>query len=239
MTEHGAAPERPADPAAGATTRAAADAPPDAPTDPTPGATTHDATDASGAAFDVALVEEATKKSPVAWLTAVPDQRRWYDAPPDSCAVWLMWHEGAAYVVHGGAEQPAYVLAGARRVAVAVRSKDQGGRLVTWLADAATVAPGSPGWAAVVPLLLGKRLNLPDGEAAAARWAAESTVTRLTPTDRLLEGPGRYSTESGAAPPPPTPATTLTPLPFAVGTATTKPPRGRRPPLLRRRRRGR
>jgi hypothetical protein len=184
-------------------------------------------TDEPAPEFAAALVDEATKKSGLVWLTPVRS-RRWYEAAERAVAVWLLWHDGAAYVLHGGSEQPAPGLAGAERVAVTVRSKDQGGRLVTWAAAASEVAPGSDGWRAVVPLLLGKRLNLPDGEAAAARWARECTLTKLVPTGELLEAPGSMPEDSQAAPPPDTPATSYVRLPFTVGTATRHPPKPRR-----------
>jgi hypothetical protein len=60
----------------------------------------------------------------------------------------------------------------------------------------------------VVPALHAKRLNAHDGEAQPERWAANSAIFRIQPQGELLEGPGRYSTASGAAPVPPTPATT-------------------------------
>lgn len=133
-------------------------------------------------AYLAALVDEATRRSGVVWLAPA-------GAPPGSGgAAWLLWHGGAGYVLHGGAEQPAPALVGAARVAVTVPSKDRGGRLVTWLADAAPVLPGSAEWAEVVPLLLARRLNLADAPAAAARWAAQSAITRLAPTGEANAG---------------------------------------------------
>jgi len=102
-------------------------------------------------------------------------------------------------------------------VEVTVRSKANGSRLVTWVATAQDVAPGTPAWEAAVPELHAKRLNPPDGEQQPARWARESHVTRLVPTGELLESPAHISTRSHAATPPGSPATTRGPLPFVVG----------------------
>lgn len=156
----------------------------------------------------LALIEEATKKSGLVWLQ--PDGRR-------TQAVWHLWHEGSAYVLSGGDEQPAPGLGSAELMTVAVRSKDNGGRVVVWEARVELVPPESDVWRDVVPLLQAKRLNLPDGEAAPARWAGASAVHRLAPTGRLLESPTDPDNSAGAAAPPETPATSRVPIPFTLG----------------------
>ena len=75
---------------------------------------------------------------------------------------------------------------------------------------------------------MGKRLNLVDGEAAAARWARVNAVHRLTPTGRLTEAPDDLPHGSLAAPPLPSPAATDVPMPFTVGGSTRKLPRRKR-----------
>lgn len=152
-----------------------------------------------------ALVEEATKKSGLVWVRPAGERQH---AQP----VWHLWYEGSAYVLTGGIEQEMPALAD--RAYVTVRSKDKGSRLVTWVADVEVVAPGSEQWTAVVPNLLGKRLNLPDGEAAAQRWARECVLYRLTPTGDVTETPDNPTTHSHAVPPPPSPARTRVPRPL-------------------------
>ena len=159
--------------------------------------------------YAAALVAEATRRSGLVWLAPLEGGR----ARP----AWHVWREGAVYVVHEGREQRLPWLRAAERVRVTARSKDKGGRLVTWLARPVPVEPGAPEWDAAVADLHAARLNPPDGEQQPARWARESLVTRLEPTGELLEQPGALPTGSLAAPPPPTPATTRTPLPFVVG----------------------
>jgi hypothetical protein len=160
------------------------------------------------------LIDEATKKSGLVWVTAATA----------SSPVWLLWHDGSAYVLSGPGEQPAEGLEDGGNATVIVRSKDKGSRLVSWVADVARVDPGTEAWAEIVPLMQAKRLNLVDHEAATRRWARECLVHRLTPTGELIDTPD----SSLAAPPAPTPATTDVPMPFTVGSSTRKLPRRKR-----------
>jgi hypothetical protein len=159
-----------------------------------------------------ALVEEACRKSAMLWLRAAPTSR--------AMAVWHVWTDGAVHIVSGGLEQDAPVLADLGpdgRVIVTMRSKDNGSRLVSWIGRATQVLPTDEAWAAAVGELHAKRLNSPDGEAAPARWARESVVTRIEPTGELLESPGHMPSGSQSAEPPGSVATTRGRLPFTVG----------------------
>jgi len=153
--------------------------------------------------LNAALIEEACKKSGLIWV-AVPGAR--------DRAVWHVWHEvageGAVYLVVDGGEQQLPGLRQASVVRVTVRSKDKGGRLVTWPGQVTKLLADSPEWREVVPALHAKRLNAHDGEAQPERWAASSAIYRIQPSGAPLEGPGHYLTGSGAAPVPPSPATT-------------------------------
>ena len=155
-----------------------------------------------------ALIAEATKKSDLVWLAA--------DDMP-ATAAWHVWHDDAVYVVGGAGEQPLPGVAEAETCAVIVRSADTWGRIVTWEATISRVDPGSEQWSSVVPVLVAKRLNLRDGDSAAARWAAEGAVFRLAPTGRLLEAGESLPSEGGAAPPRETPATTSVHVPYTLG----------------------
>ena len=125
-----------------------------------------------------ALVAEATRRAGIFWI-AVPGQ-------PRAVPAWFVWHEAgygpAAYVVAGPAEQPVPGLAEATACDVTVPSNDKGGAIVTWRAAVRKVEPGGEEWAAVVPGLLAKRLNLPDQATAEHRWAQTCTILQLTPT---------------------------------------------------------
>lgn len=153
------------------------------------------------------LIEEATRRSGLVWL----------DLPAGPRPAWHVWDDGAAYVVTGALEQPLPGLLDVKHVAVTVPSKDNRSRLVSWLAACTRVEPGTAEWDAVVPALLAARLNLPDSEHAAERWARECAVVRLSPTGQVLDAPGRVPTGPAAAPPPPSAATTVGRLPGMLG----------------------
>jgi len=151
------------------------------------------------------LLDEATKKSGLIWVR--PTGRGHH-----AQGVWHVWQDGAAWVLCGGLEQPLPDLG--TKAYVTVRSKDKGSRLLTWVADAARVEPGSDEWQTVVPTLQAKRLNSPDGDEAPQRWARECTIWRLTPTGDVTETPDSPSTTSHAVAPPPTNARSHVPRPL-------------------------
>ncbi|MET7480098.1 hypothetical protein ABZT17_37880 [Streptomyces sp. NPDC005648] len=154
--------------------------------------------------LDQALVEEATKKSGLIWVRG---------SGPAARALWHVWHEGAACVIGDGpGEQPLPGLTDGGPAEVTVRSKDKGGRLVSWTARVVELAAGSPAWEAAVAELKGKRLNAPDGEAMPERWARECRVLRLEPTGATAALPDSSLAEA----PLPSPATTREPIPAGL-----------------------
>ncbi|MGV9450559.1 hypothetical protein [Streptomyces sp. NPDC003635] len=154
--------------------------------------------------LDQALVEEATKKSGLIWVKGPSVPAR---------ALWHVWHDGAACVVGDGpGEQPLPGLSDGGAAEVTVRSKDKGGRLVSWSAKVVELASGSEQWQATVAELKGKRLNAPDGEAMPERWGRECRVLRLEPTGSTAPLP---DADLSAAPLP-SPATTRRPIPAGL-----------------------
>lgn len=154
--------------------------------------------------LDQALVEEATKKSGLIWV-------RGSEGP--SRALWHVWHEGAACLIGDGpGEQPLPGLTDGGAAEVTVRSKDKGGRLVSWTAKVVELSSGSEAWDTAVAELKGKRLNAPDGEAMTERWARECRVLRLEPTGATLPLPDGDLAEAPVA----SPATTRQPMPAGL-----------------------
>lgn len=152
---------------------------------------------------DTALLDAGLKRTDLIWVGPDPESLR---------AVWQVWADGAIYLLCGGGEQAAPVQPGGPAVVV-VASKDKRTRLASFAATVEQVGPGEE-WDRITGQMVTRRLNLPDGEAAPQRWAAESMLLRLRPELPLLERPGRYDSALHAAPPPPTPATTRVPRPW-------------------------
>ncbi|MCN9244885.1 hypothetical protein NGF19_29585 [Streptomyces sp. RY43-2] len=163
--------------------------------------------------LDRALVEEATKKSGLIWVQGAPSASAADGRGAPARALWHVWHEGAACVVGDGpGEQPLPGLVDGGAAVVTVRSKDKGGRIVTWPATVVELRPDSPEWEDTVAQLKGKRLNATDGEEMPGRWRRECRVVRLVPRGTTLPLPS----DAQAAAPVPTPATTRRPIPAAL-----------------------
>ncbi|MFD0266923.1 hypothetical protein ACFVGY_10045 [Streptomyces sp. NPDC127106] len=153
--------------------------------------------------LDLALVEEATKKSGLIWVRGSGADR----------PLWHAWVDGAAHVLGDGpGEQPLPGLADGAAAEVTVRSKDKGGRLVAWTAAVRELAPGSEPWEAAVTELKGKRLNASDSEEMTARWARECRLLRLEPVAATTDLPDG----SLAAVPQGAPAVTRRPIPAGL-----------------------
>jgi hypothetical protein len=160
--------------------------------------------------LEAALIREAVKKSGMVWigLPGLPQPR----------PAWHIAHDDSVYVLTGGeGEQPLPGLPEAETVPVTVRSKDKGGRLVTWVAAVSLVEPGGEEWDTVVALLAKERLNAATHEGQTELWARESYVIRLAPTGEVTEAPGRQFDDYATVRPVPTPATTASTNPFMVG----------------------
>lgn len=172
-------------------------------------------------AFTTALIAELGKKTGVCWLRYdTPDEPEGQGRPRPA---WHVWHDDALLVVAGGAEQPLPDLEDAARVEVTMRSKENGGRLVTWVGVPSVIRPGDDRWDEASAALVADRLNLEDLGTAADDWAARSVVVRIEPTAEVVEDPATLDDGPLTAPPPSSPATT----------------RGALPRVLHRRKRGR
>lgn len=157
----------------------------------------------AGSGFVVALIAEVAKKTSVCWLR--------YDGGVH--AAWHLWHDGALALVSGGDEQPLPGVENVDRVEVIMRSKENGGRLVTWVGAVSVVCPADELWPTVTAALVSDRLNLADLGTAADEWAERSVVSRIVPTGEFVETPGALSDDAHLAAPRPTTATTRGALP--------------------------
>lgn len=123
-----------------------------------------------------ALVAEAARKSRVCWLSY-----EYAGGAVHERLLWHGWHDDALVVLLG---EPGQQLDGADQVTqveVTMRSKDTGGRLLSWAGRAEVVDPEDPSWEQHAAALLGVRLNLPDPAAALIAWRERCTILRITP----------------------------------------------------------
>ncbi|GAA2004001.1 hypothetical protein [Catenulispora subtropica] len=188
--------------------------------------------------FDAALIEEAAKKSGLVWLSPAGLSEEAAKGPDRSGpqAVWHVWHDGAVTVVAGGAEQPLPVWAVPGRVVeIGMRSKESGGRVISWLSQVELVVPGTPDWGAAAAALHAERLNLAEGDDYQRRWARESAILRMRPLGGAVPPEGG----SEAARPVPTPATTLGRMPKMIGGVPKAKTRTQAPAQPKERRKGR
>lgn len=160
--------------------------------------------------LEQSLIEETGKKSALVWVRGTQGRAR---------SLWHVWHEGAVCLVGGGPlEQPldGLELTDGGTATVSARSKDKGGRLVVWPARVVELAPRGEAWEAAVGELRGKRLNAPDADTIADRWAGECRVLRLEPAGTPVQQPGSMPPERQAARPPRSPATTRRRIPAGL-----------------------
>ncbi len=154
-----------------------------------------------------ALVATACAKSGVVWVRPMEDGR--------SHLAWHAWFDDAVHVVYGVGEQMLPMLSGVAEVIVP--SKDSRARLVTFAARAQVLPSGSTAWQAAATALSGVRLNDTDPSRQHERWAHGCLVSRLDPLHVLAVGAGPDNASAEAAPPPPSPGTTISRVPWHLG----------------------
>lgn len=126
-----------------------------------------------------ALIAELGKKTGVCWVVV----------DGATCPVWFVWFDDAVHLVSGGDEQPFPDVQDGTEAAVTMRSKDTGGRLVTWVGSLTRVRPDSAAWAPAVAALAAARISIPSLTETPRLWETTSTVWRITPTGAVLEAP--------------------------------------------------
>ena len=122
-------------------------------------------------------VDAALQKSTIAWVVVPQD-----DGSSVTKGVWYGYEEGRVFILTGPGEQEIPGLAeSSRHVKLIVRSKDVQSRVgeVTCVTQ---VLKKDAAWERIArEIMLGRRLNLHDGEAAADRWKKECEIVQLTP----------------------------------------------------------
>jgi hypothetical protein len=120
--------------------------------------------------------KKALSKGTIIWL-AVPDKR----GQTHNHAVWFVFDAGKVYVFSGPTEQEVPGLQTASQVEIIARSKDARSRVSRVPATVRVVPDTDPLFDRIGQVGMGRRLNLPDGDGALARWRKNCTLFELTP----------------------------------------------------------
>lgn len=132
-------------------------------------------------------VDASLARSTIAWVR-IPGERPKFGASDAGTPVWYGYENGRIYVLVGPKEQqvPGLTEAGAARLIV--RSKEKQSR-VAEVDCSAEILPKNASWDRLArDVLVGRRLNLTDGEAALSRWRETCEIVMLTPTPAPLAG---------------------------------------------------
>ncbi len=123
-------------------------------------------------------VDAALSKGTIAWIS-VPSPKP--GGGETTKPIWYGYERGVVYVLEGGDEQKVPGLRESNVARILVRSKDKQS-LVGEMECSVRKLPKGPEWDTIArDLLVGRRLNLQDGEKAIERWRKNSEIVTLTP----------------------------------------------------------
>lgn len=130
-------------------------------------------------------LDAALAKSTIAWIrvrdTDEPVGARAPYMGGRDHSVWYGYEDGRVYVLVGPGEQQVPGMTDAGTVRLIARSKDKRSQVADVEASV-TVLPKDAKWEQLArDLLVGRRLNLRDGDAAIERWKKECEIVCLTP----------------------------------------------------------
>ena len=136
-------------------------------------------------------------KSTICWIEVptdeVPVPRKKRSGPkPDymSGRTWPVWYgyeNGKVYVLVGEGEQQVPGLTDATTVKLIARSKDLQSHVAEVECGVEVLAKDDAWTELARDVLVGRRLNLPDGDAAVDRWRSTCEVVSLTPLPPAVE----------------------------------------------------
>lgn len=127
---------------------------------------------------------EAWNKDPVQSGSSVKQPR--YNAGKEH-PVWYGYENGKIYVLSGAGEQPIAELATEGVCRLVARSKDKRSMVAEVECEIGTLAKG-PEWDHIArDVLVGRRLNLRDGDGAVTRWRDTCEIYVLSPLPPAME----------------------------------------------------
>lgn len=150
-----------------------------------------------GAGIVAGPLDQALSKSTILWLSlgAPIEERPEFSGQPvkqprynagTETPVWYGYDNGRVYVLTGPGEQEVPGLGQTSRVHLIARSKDKRSKIGE--ADCAIeTLPKDDEWTRIASdLLVGRRLNLRDGDAAVKRWKETCEIYALTPLPPMV-----------------------------------------------------
>jgi hypothetical protein len=130
---------------------------------------------------------QALKKGTILWVRVPQPAPRRAGADgkvDDTRPVWFTFDDGKVFLIVGETEQRVPGLAEASEVTLIARSKDQRSQVAAVPAAVRVIPTDDDEWDERARAALPKRLNLPDGQDALARWRERCTLVELTPRFR-------------------------------------------------------
>jgi hypothetical protein len=130
-------------------------------------------------------LDAALAKSTIAWVRVADAQTPVGERPSYMSGkdhpVWYGYEDGRVYVLVGPGEQEVPGLREAAHARLVARSKDKRSQVAD-VECVVQVLPKDARWDQIArDVLVGRRLNLRDGDAAIERWKKESEIVMLTP----------------------------------------------------------
>jgi hypothetical protein len=146
--------------------------------------------------------KKAVQKGSVIWLTVPQPAPRGRGRNQQKVAhhtqpVWFVFEGGKLYVLNGPTEQQVPNLGNVSEVSITARSKDHRSKVSDVLATVRVLPADDDRWEKIARAGLGKRLNLPDGDAALERWREHCTLYELTPRFREVDEAGGAARPAG------------------------------------------
>jgi hypothetical protein len=148
--------------------------------------------------------KKAVAKGSVVWLTVPQPQGKGRKGrvADHTQPVWFVADGTTLYVLDGPSEQQVPNLTAVEEVQISARSKDLRAKISDVRAAVEIIPKDDEQWEKTARTGLGRRLNLPDGDAAMDRWRAQCTMVKLTPRFRDEEADvgGAPAAAAAAAP---------------------------------------
>jgi hypothetical protein len=142
--------------------------------------------DAPAAGIVPGPLDASLSKSTIAWVrvadadTPIGERPRYRDGK--DFPIWYGYEDGLIYVLVGSGEQEVPGLTEASNARIIARSKDKRSQVADVECSVSVLPKNDPKWEDIArDTLVGRRLNLRDGDGAVARWKNDCEIVVLSP----------------------------------------------------------